>query len=340
MRIKATSPSAVSPLVVAGACTLATDSLDETLDAADWFSTDLQEAGFEIELHGLSLADFGEAVSAAVTELFSSQPELANWTWHLEDEAENDTNAEDDPDGDAEPARAGDPIDDLANDLIGELERTLRSSARLMALAPHFQAIDLDELFGIDGDGSARSSVDERRMLAGTLITAALIVEDELHHDAAYLRGSRADLDETMVLWNLPERFRHRYNPIFTQQLAVVFADLTRQIQNGWETPSCVAQELCVRLWLNQAEVLEDEYDIPLPEDWKVLLEDVLFEDLDHEYLFDPAADGFEDDPDFGPAGMARMRFEDWFRPFNSHRFVPLYALPLDEEATQGSREP
>ena len=57
-------------------------------------------------------------------------------------------------------------------------------------------------------------------------------------------------------------------------------------------------------------------------------LEDMLFEDVDHELLYDPAYDGIEDDPDSQPAGMAPMRFSDWFVRFNPGRSLPPYALP------------
>ena len=35
-----------------------------------------------------------------------------------------------------------------------------------------------------------------------------------------------------------------------------------------------------------------------------------------------------EDDPASQPPGMAPMRFEDWFKPFNEERTMPPYALP------------
>jgi hypothetical protein len=38
--------------------------------------------------------------------------------------------------------------------------------------------------------------------------------------------------------------------------------------------------------------------------------------------------DGIEDDPSVQPPGMAPMRFEDWFTPFNDERSVPPYVLP------------
>ena len=86
-----------------------------------------------------------------------------------------------------------------------------------------------------------------------------------------------------------------------------------------WTPPSCVAQELGVRLLLNQATAVADLAGLTLPPDWPDTLAELLLEDIDHEYLYDPALDGFEDDPDFGPPGMTSMRVQDWFTHFPGH---------------------
>lgn len=101
---------------------------------------------------------------------------------------------------------------------------------------------------------------------------------------------------------------------------------MTRRMTAGWEPLANVAQELAVRILLNKVETTAELAGVELPEHWRATLEEHLFEDLDHEYLYDPAYDGFEDEADFGPPGMAPMRFEDWFVPFNDERHLPLYA--------------
>ena len=91
----------------------------------------------------------------------------------------------------------------------------------------------------------------------------------------------------------------------------------------------CVAQELGLRILFNQVEVVADGADLALDEDWRAHVEELLFEDLDHELLYDPALDGIEDDEQSQPPGMAPMRFNDWFRPFNSDRSLPPYTAAV-----------
>jgi hypothetical protein len=76
-----------------------------------------------------------------------------------------------------------------------------------------------------------------------------------------------------------------------------------------------------------RADVIADLADLALPPDWQADLLELLLEDLDHEYLYDPALDGFEDDPTLGPPGMVPMRVQDWFTPFPGHQPLPPYLL-------------
>jgi hypothetical protein len=147
------------------------------------------------------------------------------------------------------------------------------------------------------------------------------------------------DVDETWVLGELPPRFARHYGPVFAQKFLVAFTDMTRRVSAGWEPLANVAQELAVRVLLNQVEVVADSAGVELPEHWRPDLEEYLFEDLDHEYLYDPAYDGFEDESDFGPPGMAPMRFVDWFVPFNDERHLPVYATDPAEPRDGPPRE-
>jgi hypothetical protein len=71
-----------------------------------------------------------------------------------------------------------------------------------------------------------------------------------------------------------------------------------------------VAQELGLRVLLSQVEVVAEAAGVALETDWRHQLEDLLFEDADHE-LYDPAYDGIEEDPVSQPPGMIPMRFGD-----------------------------
>ena len=85
-----------------------------------------------------------------------------------------------------------------------------------------------------------------------------------------------------------------------------------------------------LRLLLDEVENLIETYEASIDEFWRPMLEDHLFEDLDHEMRYDADLDGFENDPTFaGPPGMAPMTFDAWFVPFTSDRRLPPYAKDL-----------
>ena len=85
-----------------------------------------------------------------------------------------------------------------------------------------------------------------------------------------------------------------------------------------------------LRLLLDEVENLIETYEASIDEYWRPMLEDHLFEDLDHEMLYDADLDGFENDPTFAdPPGMAPMTFDDWFVPFTNDRRLPPYAEDL-----------
>lgn len=63
----------------------------------------------------------------------------------------------------------------------------------------------------------------------------------------------------------------------------------------------------------------------------------LLLEVLDHDYLQDPALDGFEDDPTFGPPGMASMRVQDWFAHIPGRDPLPPCLIGFDENPLVGA---
>jgi hypothetical protein len=54
---------------------------------------------------------------------------------------------------------------------------------------------------------------------------------------------------------------------------------------------------------------------------------------MDHELLYQPAADGIDKDPAFAHLGIAPMGVKDWFTPFNDGRYVHPYAPNEDEKS-------
>jgi hypothetical protein len=103
-------------------------------------------------------------------------------------------------------------------------------------------------------------------------------------------------IEDTWVLSQLPARFTASYTPLFAQRFLVAVVDVTGRLTRGWEPLACVAQELGLRVLLNQVEVVAETADVALDDGWRGYLEDMLFEDIDHELLYNPAYDGIEDD--------------------------------------------
>ena len=164
-------------------------------------------------------------------------------------------------------------------------------------------------------------------LISGALWHASISMLDKLFDDVGLVdaqpRGPWAEIvNDTYELRRLPSRFRRHVTPGFANMFTVAAADLTTRISSGWTTLACVAQELALKRLLDEMEVIADTYEVPLPKHWREDLEQVLFDDIDHEFLYAPEYDGFEDDP-IGPPGMAPMAFKNWFKPFNQDWRLP-----------------
>lgn len=212
----------------------------------------------------------------------------------------------------------------------GETDVDQDREAEIFVSAHRMTGIDLDDLGADDEDeGPDRRgrTLRQATLLAGCLWDASIVMLDQLFDDVERLRADPgADIAETWILGQLPPQSSAHYTPLFAQELLVAAVDLTARLSRGWTPLACVAQELLLRVLLNQVEVQEHLYDVDLAPGWRSRLEEVLFEDLDHEMLFDPSMDGFDNMPELEPLRMAPMRVRDWFVPFNPERRLPPYA--------------
>lgn len=171
-------------------------------------------------------------------------------------------------------------------------------------------------------------SLFQARLLAGALWEASAVLIDQLFEDLNSLQNldriDRQDIANTFVLSGLPPRHADKYDARFTQQFLVIAADMTGSLIRGWTRPSCVAQELALRCLYDQVEVIQDLYDLDLPDGWRGRLEDHTLEDSDSEMLYQNAMDGFENDIELNlHLGLAPMKIEDWFEPFNDASVPP-----------------
>lgn len=291
-------------------------------------TADATEARLTIDAPHLASPDVLALIGDAVTTLMTD-PDLLGWgPFSL-----NVTDETPDPDR---------PLD-LDTDVSGfptiervdpePARRRLRDNARHLAhgLDPAWLT-DLD-LHADDPDQRARAHA-QAQYVAGALYQAAVVTIDYLFDDLATLRNAgenatvaTAEHAAFITLEELPDRYAHRYDALFTRQLIVATVDVTRRFTDDWEPLACVAQELALVLLLNEAEQQLELADLDLG-DWRDTVEDHLFEDNDHEILFNPSLDGAEDDKAFlAQTGAAPMAFPDWFTPFNPERHLPPYLL-------------
>ncbi|MGN5732156.1 hypothetical protein [Arthrobacter psychrochitiniphilus] len=174
------------------------------------------------------------------------------------------------------------------------------------------------------------SQLREATMLRGAINWAYVSLIDELFEDLSLLRESTESAAETQQIANLPPLHAASYGPLFAQQFLTVAIELGSALATEFAAPSCVAQELALKLVLDQVEALESMLpNMALAQDWRGMAEDTLYEDLDHELLYDPAMDGISSSPLNESLGIADLNLSAWFTPFNGRAVNP-YAADED----------
>lgn len=224
-----------------------------------------------------------------------------------------------------EAASAGDGV--ITEDEIESEEewvnKILSDAARLPGLDLQTLGYNPDER---DPDARARS-LQNATVLRGSIHWAYESFIDELFDDISILRQNPNTVDETLQICNLPPLYRAHYGPLFAQRFLAVALDLGTALASSFQTPTCVAQELALRLVIDRIKILPDALpSLELPEDWQELLLDSLFEDLDHELLYDPELDGISHDPALASLGMADLDVSAWFIPFGDSPVNPYAA--------------
>jgi hypothetical protein len=350
--------AAVGTVLLTGAAELVGDAILDLGLEMDYYQREIAQDGAGVTCVRVELADESPArvssdIQAALASLLDATPELAGWTLSvsLGEGSGVDLEQPRPDDLDAEAERLLPSGDEIA----GRLVRESQHEQSVYGAAVMFRAVPTEDLSTghLDSLSATERAAALRRAsaLAGCLVHAADLLIDELIEDIVSLRaeenvaderGTASRIEDTWVLCQLPARFAANYTPLFAQRLLVAVVDVTGRLTKGWEPLASVAQELGLRVLLNLVEVVADTAGVALDDGSRGHLEDLLFEDIDHELLYNPAYDGIEDDPESQPPGMAPMRFEDWFEPFNDERTMPPYALPraLSDEHPTGKLLP
>ncbi|MFJ2938348.1 hypothetical protein ACIO8G_37065 [Streptomyces sp. NPDC087219] len=192
-----------------------------------------------------------------------------------------------------------------------------------------------------DGATPARAS-EAAELAAGALVYASEVLIDELYDDVQTLADEETNVAECRAeLWHLaelPPRYGLAYDELFARRFLVTAIALTTRFTDGsFRALGCLAEELVLKLLLQQAHSTLDLYGL-LGDDVAEALErfaDEVYEDMDFEWLYDDARDGVGEDPALAGLGVTPLAIGTWFTPFDDDRYVHPYAV--DEEAGRHS---
>ncbi|MFB7406178.1 hypothetical protein ACFCZ2_03250 [Streptomyces sp. NPDC056202] len=212
--------------------------------------------------------------------------------------------------------------------------------AQIRALAPRLISFDPRPPEG--GEAAAIGS-EAAELAAGALVYAAEVLIDELYDDVQTLADEETNVAECRgELWHLaelPPRYGLAYDELFARRFLVTAIALTTRFTDGsFHALGCLAEELVLKLLLQQAHSTLDLYGL-LGDDVAEALgrfADEVYEDTDFEWLYDDARDDVDEDPALAGAGITPTAIGTWFTPFDDDRYVHPYAV--DEET--GPRSP
>ncbi|MFF8836925.1 hypothetical protein [Streptomyces sp. NPDC015130] len=196
-----------------------------------------------------------------------------------------------------------------------------------------------------EGDELPRVSPGSAELAAGSLVYGAEVLIDELYDDVQALAEEDTTVAECQGhLWHLdqlPSRHAHQYNELFARRFLVTAIALTTRFTDGsFRRLGCLAEELVLKLLLEQAHVTLDLHGL-LDEEVAAALgrfAGEVYEDMDFAWLQDGAEDGTHGHgthghgahghgPDGRGAAGAAIGFGTWFTPFDDARYVHPYAL-------------
>lgn len=158
----------------------------------------------------------------------------------------------------------------------------------------------------------------------GLFVRASMVVIDELFGDIRALNASSAvSIEDTLQLSKLPSHFRRQYTPLFAQKFLVAAASVSTTFMNGWEPLATRAEELALKLILDEVRALSELMNIKLESHWRATWEELLYEDFDFKWLYEGRMAGLVG-PTVEPA--------HWFQPFRDEYLPAPYAwtpLPI-----------
>ena len=159
------------------------------------------------------------------------------------------------------------------------------------------------------------------------LFSALTILSDEFFNN---------DLEEEHHIFRdlLPRKYIYRYTPIFLKNFYATI--LTVGYKLSLPEPrnaliACTAEELALHILIERASaILEmDGIDAEFG-----AFEEVIYQDLDFEFLYAPEYDGIDDSNLGTELGIGNLRFSEWFKPFRNAS-MPIHPLCRNEEPNE-----
>lgn len=148
----------------------------------------------------------------------------------------------------------------------------------------------------------------QEMLFRGLFSYAATLVVSDLLQDIVALRAKpRSQINKTRQLRNLPEAYTTQYDLRFAQQFLLSVADVARKYTEGWSLPENTAQELAVKLIVDEAERVREEAGVDLTEDYVAEWFDRMLEDTDFLWLFHLEVSAVRND----------LETHMWFMPFD-----------------------
>ncbi|MEU1294832.1 hypothetical protein ABZ439_20635 [Streptomyces sp. NPDC005840] len=357
----------MDPLQRAGAVALIEDGFDsvEAVEGPDGMEADLFDSIVAVHPRGALLKVFvdapvlesaEDAVRSVVAELLERSQLLDDWRIErcevelhpkLVQESLDAADGPDAPPDDpaARKARHAErPAEDEGEEPYDAEAKAASVRGQMLSLAQNLRAFP-PTVFGAAEDGKGAPAPEAVALASGALLYATDILVDELFQDVQTLTQedtTAADCDGP--LWHfedLPERYALQYDARFARRfLVTVIAMTTRFTDGSFERPSCVAEELALRLLLNETHVTLETFGLLTPEVAAALetFADHVYEDRAHDWLYETPPPDTPPTPlepaDTPPvATPPSTAFTAWFTPFEKNGYIHPSATNEPEQA-------
>lgn len=202
---------------------------------------------------------------------------------------------------------------------------------------------EVDEADDGEEDYEVGVAPEDAKVAAGALVHSTVVMVDELFQDLHVLMREETNVAEAehpvWLLDELPSRYALRYDAKSARRfLATVLAMTTRFTYGSFQQLGCLAEELGLKLLLDQSPPRWKPSASSAPEPRQALdcFADEISEDTDFEWLCDDSKDGIEEDEALDRFGTTPLGFASWCRPFNQGRYVPPFSS--DERRRKSSR--